>query len=672
MAVFRGQLYVGTNRPTELIRINADDTWDVIVGEPRLTPHGLKTPLSGLGIGFGSWFNGHFWRMGVHGEYLYVTTWDWSVSLRFISSIDQIFNHHYGFDLYRSRDGVHWEAVTRTGIDDGVNSGGRSILSTPAGLFLGTARPDGGASLYRCSHPSCGDPAVEPPGTIIASPKQLHAVSEQTSGRTAIINWEAVPGAVRYRVYRATAVGLSQFLPGAFESFPVPGVGDVTMADIRNGVLDFLCTPSTESICMFIDAIKTSALPDVPMSLPMPFVQVRVTAATSFAEPAPTAYQSLYFVRAEDAMGNLSRPSNFVGAPSKTAAMLPDETAPIITPVFSAAPSATGWFRSAVTVGWQVVDPETGVRSRNGCAPVVLATDTAGITLECNATNGRGIATTARTTLKLDLTPPAITWLAPTIAANAGGWRREDFYLHFVTSDALSGLAAGGTPSPLLISGEGDNVRSLVTAFDKAGNMTQVFSPSFKIDKTPPEVTVRFNPFSFDVAVIGRDTLAGASAQPVAAQQSLRSWWGRRDDDDDEQEERRGNQQTERRSYIVTDLAGNTSTVTMDVKRARTLLRAEVLSIRYGNGTAMPVPHNRLRFDWSLAKKTSVLDTLDQSIRIRDGRLRDVIEAAFAARRDDTRVKVLQPKPRQKTLFAGLLLLRLETAAGDITVEYGA
>jgi hypothetical protein len=670
-AEFRGQLYVGTNRPTELIRINADDTWDLLVGEPRDTPHGHKTPLSGLGIGFGSWFNGHFWRMGVHGQYLYLTTWDWSVSLRFISNIDQIFNHHYGFDLYRSSDGVRWEAVTRTGFDDGVNSGGRSIMSTEAGLFVGTARPDGGASLYRCQHASCGDPAVEPPGMLIASPKQLYAESEQTAGRTAMLTWDPVPGAVRYRVYRATALGLPTFLPGAFQSFPVPGIGDVTIEDIRNGVLDFLCTPTTEQICMFIDAIKTSPLPDVPMSLPSPFVQVRVTAGTSFIEPAPTEYQSLYIVRAEDAAGNLSRPSNFVGAPSKTAPMVADETPPEVTPVFSATPSAAGWFNAAVTVSWNVADPETGVGSLNGCGPVVLSADTPGVTLVCHATNGRGLPTTASTTVKVDMTPPTITWLAPTTAANEHGWRRADFSLAFTVADALSGVAPGGTPSPLLISGEGANVTAVATVSDLAGNVAHVVSPGAKIDKTAPEATVRFNPLSFDVAVIGRDALSGSPTQPVASQRSYKSWWGKRDNDDDEKEERRGNHRTERRNYVVTDLAGNQSTIVLEVKRGHTLLRAEVLSIRYGDGKPMRVPQNRLRFDWSLAKKTKLLDALDQTVRVRDGRWRDVVEAIYQVRRAETRIKVMKPKPRQRTIFGGLMLLRLETANGDISVEFG-
>ena len=97
----------GTNRPTELYRINQDDSWDLIVGEPRLTPQGPKAPLSGMGIGFGSWFNGHFWRMAVHEGQLYVTTWDASVGLAPSDPLDILFSSQYGFDFFRTRDGVY-------------------------------------------------------------------------------------------------------------------------------------------------------------------------------------------------------------------------------------------------------------------------------------------------------------------------------------------------------------------------------------------------------------------------------------------------------------------------------------------------------------------------------------------------------------------------------------
>src|SRR5437867_10212785 len=73
LCVFDGALYVGsaiqnggydrTNfigpAAAELIRIYADDSWDLVVGSPRSTPQGTKYPLSGLGPGFDSIFAGY-------------------------------------------------------------------------------------------------------------------------------------------------------------------------------------------------------------------------------------------------------------------------------------------------------------------------------------------------------------------------------------------------------------------------------------------------------------------------------------------------------------------------------------------------------------------------------------------------------------------------------------
>jgi hypothetical protein len=36
-----GCLYVGTDRPTELIRLHPDDSWDVVIGNPRTIPPGV-------------------------------------------------------------------------------------------------------------------------------------------------------------------------------------------------------------------------------------------------------------------------------------------------------------------------------------------------------------------------------------------------------------------------------------------------------------------------------------------------------------------------------------------------------------------------------------------------------------------------------------------------------
>lgn len=314
-AEFQGRLYMGTNRPTELIAINADGSWDLVVGEPRNTPDGFKAPQSGLGSGFGSWFNGHFWRMATHQNQLYLSTWDWSVGAQALSqTLDAGFGYQYGFDLYRTGDGIHWSAVTRTGLGDPHTAGGRTLASTPAGLFVGTYNMRG-AQVFRGR-------ALVMKRIGLAAPQELEAESEVVSGRKAILSWQPSPGAVRYRIYRSAQHPFIDFLPGNF-SISIPGTDlTVTLEDIQAGRLDFLCqaSPSESSLslgalCSGIEELRAPR--GQAVGFPTRFVLVGITPNTVFVEHAPTLLQSVYFVRAEDAAGNLSEPSNIVGAPSK-------------------------------------------------------------------------------------------------------------------------------------------------------------------------------------------------------------------------------------------------------------------------------------------------------------------------------------------------------------------
>lgn len=172
MCVFGDALYVGTGiqnggydrvhqvgpAAAELLRIYPDDTWEMVVGQPRATPDGYKNPVSGLGPGFDNFFNGYIWRMAVHDGCLYAATYDWSVLLPYLPvaswparlrksvedrGIDRIIADTGGFDLWRSRDGSRWTPVTHTGFGNPYNYGGRTIVSTPAGLFIGSANPFG-------------------------------------------------------------------------------------------------------------------------------------------------------------------------------------------------------------------------------------------------------------------------------------------------------------------------------------------------------------------------------------------------------------------------------------------------------------------------------------------------------------------------------------------------
>ncbi len=172
MYVYQDAVYVGTGiqgggydraygvgpAAAELIRIFPDDSWDLLVGSPRKTPAGFKAPLSGMGPGFDSVFNGYFWRMCEHDGWLYVGTYDMAIFFKYTKlenlppglstalrriGVENLIQQSGGFDIWRSRDGAMWEPVTQNGFGNPYNYGVRTMVSTKFGLFVGAANPFG-------------------------------------------------------------------------------------------------------------------------------------------------------------------------------------------------------------------------------------------------------------------------------------------------------------------------------------------------------------------------------------------------------------------------------------------------------------------------------------------------------------------------------------------------
>jgi hypothetical protein len=168
MTAFRDALFVGSGiqgggidrangigpAAAEVIRINGDDSWDLIVGDPREIASGPVEPLSGLRAGFGNFFSGYVWAMASHAGWLYAGTYDWSLTMRWSElrrsppNVQRLFQlldpevvieHEAGADLWRSSDGENWLPVTRQGFGNPFNVGVRNLVSTPHGLFVGTA-----------------------------------------------------------------------------------------------------------------------------------------------------------------------------------------------------------------------------------------------------------------------------------------------------------------------------------------------------------------------------------------------------------------------------------------------------------------------------------------------------------------------------------------------------
>jgi hypothetical protein len=160
MHVFNNALYVGASgwsldAQSEMIRINTDDSWNVIVGKARRDPiSGVnKAPLSGLTDGFGNPWNGHIWRMETFNGSLYAGTNDGSWWYRDKPLLPPQYIPGFGFDLFSSPDGVTWSPVTQNGFGTGSNYGCRTMAGTPVGLFVGSTNECLGTEVFLYNPP---------------------------------------------------------------------------------------------------------------------------------------------------------------------------------------------------------------------------------------------------------------------------------------------------------------------------------------------------------------------------------------------------------------------------------------------------------------------------------------------------------------------------------------
>jgi hypothetical protein len=660
---FNGQLYQGTNRPTELIRINPDDTWDLVVGEPRMTPLGMKEPISGLGIGFGSWFNGHFWRMAVHDGQLYLGTWDWSIGLKGLGQLDSLFGFQYGFDVYRTPDGVHWTAVTKTGFGDPYNYGGRTFEDTPFGLFIGTARQRGGLQVFH--------KALDRPPSILAAPTNVESESETVAGRMAILHWEPAPGAVRYRVYRSKVAPLTDLLPPTL-TVTLPGSDTpITLQDIRDGKLDHLCPGALgeTTMCEAVRAIKTTddavapagPGPVLPVAFPQPWVLVGVTDNPTYTEPAPTALESLYHIRAEDAAGNLSEPSNFVGAPSKAAPGGLQTPEPEITASISPGPNALGWNNTDVRVTWITKTPGAGLVSATGCDTTAVSVEGA-TTLTCSVKNSNGQQAEKSVVIRIDRTPPTLSSSASP-APNGNGWHNTETAVTFSAVDTLSGVAT--VTSPTTVGTEGAAQAISGTATDLAGNSASTVRV-VNIDRTPPEVTFRFDLATRDLVAVGRDAMSGVANPIVRPSAIVNARWQWLEDDDDGEAPWVGpGWLPQQRTYRAVDRAGNSVVLVTRTRHSAHELRGRLLTLQYNASPSVALPWNAYRFLWTVNRHRAI-QALVQRIVL--GRRLDAyrITGWFTAARNTTR---LRAGGALVARHPGLFLLGLVTTIGKLSVQ---
>lgn len=205
IAIFREHIYLGTAieagilsinpdqqlvlpKGFDLIRIDKNDRWELVVGGNPVVPTEPETgsrgmPLSGFSSGFGNISNAYCWQLQAQGEELYLGTFSWSVLIPpFIPLLPAILTNllgssraghseasrtcldnllqalarllmklgrwFFGFDLWKTRDGIHWLPVSLNGLGNPHNYGVRMLyLAENGNLFLGTANPFDGLEV---------------------------------------------------------------------------------------------------------------------------------------------------------------------------------------------------------------------------------------------------------------------------------------------------------------------------------------------------------------------------------------------------------------------------------------------------------------------------------------------------------------------------------------------
>jgi len=208
MHEYLGRLYVGTASQTEIIRVNADDTWELVMGPPRAVPlpgggSEWKYPLSGLDAGFGHSLNDHAWQMDDPYRYLYIGTYNAATASKDDPVHGPLLAHNMGAHLYRTPDGWYYSAITTNGFASPSDPHGgkfdygiRSMATTPHGAFFGTVNDAYGFMIFRAA--TRGSNAPDPPERLEI---------ERARNGSALLSWQSMPNTL-YQVWRAKVNGI--------------------------------------------------------------------------------------------------------------------------------------------------------------------------------------------------------------------------------------------------------------------------------------------------------------------------------------------------------------------------------------------------------------------------------------------------------------------------------
>ncbi len=287
MHEYFGRLYVGTATFTEVIRINADDTWELVVGTPRLattsTGTEWKYPISNLDAGFGTTLNDHAWQMDDPYRYLYIGTYNASTAARLDPTYGSSMLPNMGAHLYVTADSWYFAPITTNGFASSTSPisntayatpvdphggifdyGIRTMESTNYGAFMGTANDYYGLGIFRATkRPS---PPVDPPYRMELEP---------TTTGSVLVSWLKSTYAKSYQIWRS----------------------EITPIYVRDNVNVEGWNP-----------VSLNKIADTHIG---PYSMIGTSTTTSFVDSSAVAGKKyMYYVAGVAASGAVSQPSN--------------------------------------------------------------------------------------------------------------------------------------------------------------------------------------------------------------------------------------------------------------------------------------------------------------------------------------------------------------------------
>jgi hypothetical protein len=295
--------------------------------------------------------------------------------------------------------------------------------------------------------------------------------------------------------------------------------------------------------------------------------------------------------------------------------------------------------------------------------------------------------------LPADLAPPTTTAMV-TPPPNAAGWNRTDVTVTLSATDDISGVArteydldgAGSVvvTGPIPITTEGIHTIQF-HSIDRSQNVESPKQLIVRIDKTPPEAVITYDPWVHAILVTGRDALSGVNPgaiPPVAV--TPETWTDF------------GSDVAEKRTYVISDRADNTLALTLMVKCEDDEFEFSVTDLLYNHAEEHHKPQrNTVEFERVVGRGLDhPLLAVEQEVSLGGGDTRSILEATYDVLHDESEIEYLtggcqsgtQPgegqtderrrndeqradQPQNDPEQRGLILVHIVTDQGRLNVE---